>query len=277
MTNRSLIKIAAKFTAESPGNYISPENAISQEYSGLKIFDSPIFAFGSPDDEIYAKYKSPDVVGDHFLAPFEWLPSAKTVISFFLPYTKQVKFANAHDNTWPANEWLHGRYEGQIFLKSLATYVNQLLREAGYTSLIPADDPRYSTGSAATYFTSNWSERHIAYACGLGTFGLSGGIITPKGMCGRFGSILTELDLQKDNRPYSGIYDYCTMCGVCISQCPANAITLEKGKTHIPCSDFLDKVREKSSPRYGCGKCQVNVPCESGVPVTQKKGGKSQC
>ena len=36
---------------------------------------------------------------------------------------------------------------------------------------------------------STWSERHVAYVSGLGTFGLSGGLITAKGQAVRLGSV----------------------------------------------------------------------------------------
>jgi epoxyqueuosine reductase QueG len=106
--------------------------------------------------------------------------------------------------------------------------------------------------------------------CGLGTFGLSKGLITRKGIAGRFGSIITELYLSPDKRGYENIYEYCSMCGRCVKNCPVNAITIENGKNHIICSDFLDKTREKYSPRYGCGKCQINVPCEFIIPKGHK-------
>ncbi|MCL2216909.1 MAG: 4Fe-4S binding protein [Defluviitaleaceae bacterium] len=240
-----------------------------EDYSGIKIYDTPVFAFGHAADALYEEYKSPDVIGGHFLTPLEWLPDSKTVISFFLPYTERIKSANGRDYLWPADEWLHGRFEGHKLLLDISSYIQQLLSEAGYESLVPALDARYNLSGADTKFTSNWSERHIAFACGLGTFGLSKGLITEKGMCGRFGSILTKLDLPKDTRPYKDIYEYCTMCGACIPHCPVQAIS-PAGKEHLPCSDFLDKVREKSNPRYGCGKCQVNVPCESGIPKLKK-------
>ena len=115
-------------------------------------------------------------------------------------------------------------------------------------------------------FTSNWSERHVAFVCGLGTFGLSKGIITSKGVAGRFGSIITELYLSPQKREYENIYEYCSMCGACIKKCPVNAISIENGKDHIICSKFLDKTAEKYKPRYGCGKCQIGVPCESRIP-----------
>ena len=40
---------------------------------------------------------------------------------------------------------------------------------------------------------STWSERHVAYAAGLGTFGLSRGLITARGIAMRCGSVVTDL------------------------------------------------------------------------------------
>ncbi|MDR2480411.1 MAG: 4Fe-4S binding protein [Treponema sp.] len=62
------------------------------------------------------------------------------------------------------------------------------------------------------------------------------------------------------------MYECCIRCGSCVSNCPVRAISLERGKDHPPCSAFLERTREQCKPRYGCGKCQVQVPCESGVP-----------
>ena len=58
----------------------------------------------------------------------------------------------------------------------------------------------------------------------------------------------------------------CSGCGACIRRCPVNAIT-PRGKEHPPCSDFLDETKIRFAPRYGCGKCQVQVPCMSGIPA----------
>lgn len=271
MKKQDLIKAAESYIAHSPDNYISEEIAISKNAVGLKIYDAPIFAFGPADDECFRLLKNPAAVGEHYMLPKEWLPSAKTVISFFLPFSEEVRKGNRKNMTWPSDEWLHGRIEGQMLLSRLCVHLKNLLNESGYLSIIPALDERFWTNTDSPeyekQFTSNWSERHTAFVCGLGTFGLSRGLITKKGLAGRFGSIITELYLAPDGRDYKEIYEYCSMCGKCAKNCPVGAISKETGKKHKPCSDFLEETKIKCKPRYGCGKCQVYVPCESRIPV----------
>lgn len=45
---------------------------------------------------------------------------------------------------------------------------------------------------------SNWSHRHFAYAVRLGTFGINNMLITRKGCCGRYFTIVTNLDVEAD-------------------------------------------------------------------------------
>ncbi len=276
MNKQDLIIKAEHFIEDSADNYISKQKALSLSVEGMKIFDKPIFSFGSADDELFTSFKQSSVIGAHFLSPKEWLPEAKTVISFFLPFTETVKKGNKKDVKWPAEEWLHGRYEGQMLLEKLCEYLISVLSDAGYKCIVPSLDERFWTNDGDEkydiHFSSNWSERHAAFACGLGTFGLSAGLITRKGIAGRFGSIITDLFLPPDTREYNGVYEYCNMCGVCVKRCPVNAISVENGKDHFPCYLFIEETRKKFIPRYGCGKCQVGVPCESRVPKSLVTG-----
>ena len=270
MDKQAIVKIAGDFIENAKGNYIAKETAISDNVVGMKIFEAPIFAFGSADDEYFTRLKEPSIIGNHFLLPTDWLSQAKTVISFFLPFSEEVKKGNRRDMSWPSAEWLHGRIEGQLLLNELSKFLKSELINAGYKSIAPALDERFRANSGSTdpeaKFTSNWSERHVAFICGQGTFGLSKGLITKKGMAGRLGSVITELYLSPDKREYKNIYEYCSMCGKCIKNCPVNAISVENGKNHALCSGFLDETAQKYKPRYGCGKCQIDVPCESGIP-----------
>ena len=219
MNKQGLIKMASYFVENSKENYIAKEFAISENVVGMKIFEEPIFGFASPDDEYFTLFKESSAIGNHFLSPKEWLPQSKTVISFFLPFTQVVKQGNRKDLSWPSEEWLHGRIEGQALLNKLCLHLNSELINAGYNSLVPSLDERFwsktefNTNSPHpdVSFTSTWSERHVAFVCGLGTFGLSKGLITLKGTAGRFGSIVTELYLPPDKREYEKINEYCSM------------------------------------------------------------------
>ena len=272
MDKQDLISKATEFLNNSTDNNVSASLAIDDSLVGMRIFDPPIFAFGDASDAFFTKLKDPAVIGDHFLLPQDWLAQAATVISFFLPFSAEVKQGNAQDKSWPSPQWLHGRIEGQVMVSALARFLQSELSNAGYPSVAPSLDTRFQSGGSSkdgksTNFTSNWSERHVAFICGLGTFGLSKGLITKKGVAGRFGSIVTTLHLDPDVRDYQDIYGYCSNCGACIQQCPVAAISFEQGKNHQICSDFLTITASKFKPRYGCGKCQVNVPCEKGKPV----------
>ena len=261
MSPEELVSRSCEYTSTSVGNFIGGRVAISEELAGVRIFEPPIFGFGSPDDLLFEKFTL--VVSEKFIKPRQWLGSAKTVVSFFLPYSQAVRKSNAKDFSWPSVLWLHARYEGQMFVLELARYLCGLF---GAKSVIPAVDEKFKTGDSNSRFTSNWSERHVAYACGLGTFGMSKGLITEKGICGRFGSIITEQDFPKTSRNYVGVYDYCNSCKNCVTNCPVGAIS-DEGKNDLLCSSFLDKTFEKHSPRYACGKCQVGVSCESSIPL----------
>ena len=208
-------------------------------------------------------------MGEWFRTPEQWLPGAKRVVSFFLPYSEEVCRSNFSGND-PSAMWLHGRIEGNAFLLQVNRWLCEQLRSEGHEAMIPALDPAFRAVEKAKApggpsFTSSWSERHVGYVCGLGTFGLSRGLITEKGMAGRIGSIVTTAELPVTTRPYTNLYEYCTNCGACIRRCPVGAITPE-GKAHEPCSEYLADTKTRFAPRYGCGKCQVKVPCTDRIP-----------
>ena len=132
---------------------------------------------------------------------------------------------------------------------------------------------------------SNWSERHIAYVAGQGTFSLSDGFITEKGIAHRCGSVVTDLALPASKRtattPYSNCLYYVNRsCTACIPRCPADAIT-DKGHDKNMCREYAGKIgysRESFKNGYdneksvaGCGLCQTKVPCESMNPTKKLK------
>ncbi len=260
------------------GNTVTEKMSDKADLIGTHLFDEPLIGFASAQDPLFDEYKRYGVIGPWFMKPEEWLPGAGTVMSMFLPFSDEVKKSNRESDTVPSDLWLIGRVEGQAFIQSFITAVRDRLQQDGASALVPLVDERFRAvkggkgitgydGIDEKTYGSNWSERHAAYAAGLGTFGLSKGLITRRGVAGRYCSVIFDTEVEPDERPYEGIYDYCSMCGACARRCPADAITLEHGKDHTICAPWLTHSGELYAPRFGCGKCQTKVPCESQIPV----------
>lgn len=274
-------------------NFVGEDYALSPDLIGLQLFDAPLFGVADAHDPIFEEFLKPEVIGPDLLLPDQWLSGAQRVVAFFLPFTERVRKENRQDMSYPATEWLHGRIEGQIAINAYLKKLCDLCQDEGYRAAAPTIDDRFRSSKpkeGGHNYTSNWSERHAAYAAGLGTFSMSRGLITKKGVAGRFGSLITDMPLVVTPRPYTDRYEYCNRCGVCAVNCPVDAIDPSKPrditKTHLPCSTFIDTFKDRSDlkedlrppdqrddyrpaihrMRYGCGKCQVQTPCETCAP-----------
>lgn len=242
------------------------------DHDSMKIYDPPIIGTAAADDPMFGLLRGAEAVGPQFVSPKEWLPSARSVVSFFLPFSEQVRASNRVQGM-VSQEWASARIAGESFINELKLYIANFMQELGYYTVIPSLDPRfcvkiYTEGQCKA---SNWSERHVAHIAGIGTFGLHKALITAKGSAGRLGSVVTSLALPPTPRTYSGVFDYCPhitrgTCGACISRCPVCAIS-RAGKDKIACSRYIDDViKPKFAPRYGCAKCNTAVPCEFAIP-----------
>ena len=269
-TNTDFTEDCLKLFRRSEGN-----TAVIPGVGSTELFEEPIIGFASAGDEIFEIFRRKEVIGANYLGPEEWLSGAISVVSFFMPFSEAVRSSNRNDRTDPSMEWLYARIEGQEFIGSYMAAVKAFLGKKGIDACVPSLDERFGVKIEMTakglrpdfHADSRWSERHAAYACGLGTFGLSRGLITEKGMAGRFASIITASEFIPSVRKYTGVDDYCIKCGACAGNCPANAISLKYGKNNIKCNRHVEAMKAKYSPRYGCGKCQVGVPCEFRSPL----------
>ena len=282
-TPEGLTRAARTFMEESGLNRIPAELAVSPDCAGVQIYEEPLVGIAAADDPLFTgEFKEPQVIGEHFRTPEEWVPGAASVISLFFPFTEAVRVSNRTRNDMPYDPtitnqrcsalWLHARIEGQKLVAMLCLHLCELLQEAGFWAVAPSLSPEFRMASP---FNSNWSERHVAFAAGLGTFGLSKGIITAKGMAGRLGSVVTDAPMAPTPRPYTSPFEYCAMCGACARRCPAGAIDASRGcalgKDQLVCGpyvkgSYLAPHGPEGIVRYGCGKCQVGVPCEHGIP-----------
>ena len=279
MKKDEIRSLAYELLETVPGNILTEDMDIDPRFSGIRLFDAPLVGFGSASVSLFAEYKKPGIIGPWHMSPEEWLPGAKSVISIFLPFTEEVRSSNRDETEHASTPWLYARIEGQAFIIKYIAALAARLEEQGFRCCIPQTDPRWQAVHAGggiegydafmtpSTYGSRWSERHAAFVCGLGTFGLSKGLITERGIAGRFCSLVTVLPLEPDIRPYLGVYDNCIHCNACVQRCPVGAIDPVTGKDHPTCHRFLGISKELFAPRYGCGLCQTGVPCEAENPL----------
>lgn len=206
-----LLDLVGKNYYDWPENVLEPSAALLPELAGMRFFDFPLYGISNAFDPLYRSLKKPGVVGPWFRLPQEWLPGCRRVISFFFPFSEQVRMHQREEQEMTVPEWLHGRIEGQEAMLLFTRRIADGIRQAGDQACIPFLDPRFAVMNAGagiagyetndpSVFSSNWSERHVAFVSGLGTFGLSKGIITERGMAGRFCSIVTDMELPVTER-----------------------------------------------------------------------------
>ena len=277
MEKEEVTKAVAERYGSLPGNILTEEMDIDVSYAGTAMYDAPLTGFGAADDPLFRAYKDPAVIGPWHMSPEEWLPEGKAVVSLFFPASAAVRGSNRDSEGHASVLWTYARVDGQAYIHSFMDRLAAWFRGRGISACVPSSDPRWQQMFAGegidgfpdapkSAFGSRWSERHAAYVCGLGTFCLSKGMITEKGVAGRFASVIVGEAFPADVRPYTGTYDYCTRCGRCAARCPAQAIDPVRGKDHAKCGAFVNASAVMFRPRYGCGLCQTGVPCESHIP-----------
>jgi len=269
----------------------SPENTLRNR-AGERAFKSPLLGYSRGDDPLYEAYKT-------HVGPFHWTPAeifertfrdgkAKpedlTVIAWILPQTALTKEDNRRERFYPSERWARARIFGEEVNVKLRKHLVAVLGERGVRAVAPALSPDWERKTSDRYvFASTWSERHAAYASGLGTFGLCDGLITPVGKAVRVGSVVAQIRLPLTKRVYKDHHGYCLFytqgtCGKCIPRCPVGAIS-EQGHDKKKCRAHIRPVTEEyvkarfGFEGYGCGLCQTAVPCESKIPTSEDVDG----
>ncbi len=283
----------AQFLEERIKDYVhhGPLNRL-RALGGTPIFDEPLVGFADGDDPIFVQYKT--IMGDFHLTPREALARhvagelgegspewpAVSAVAWVLPIARETRLSNRRESEGPSLRWNHTRWQGQDFNFDLARYVVSLLEDLGYRAVAPESAPSFRILRLPDGFASSWSQRHIAYAAGLGTFSLSDGFITRKGIAMRCGSVVTDVELPASPRPYPNYLANCLFyvdrsCHRCIERCPGGAIT-EEGHDKVKCRAIMFEqqkawVEGAHGEGYigdyaGCGLCQTKVPCEDRIP-----------
>jgi epoxyqueuosine reductase QueG len=248
------------------------------------LFADPLYGVAAGNDPLFMTFK--EVVG-----PFHWTPleafarafpripcaaDELSVLVYVLPQTARTRRDQRACREMPSRRWYYVYIHGEALNRQIRARLAKILIGAGIPAVAPVLLPDWSRrDSGDRGLASNWSERHAAYAAGLGSFGLSDGLITAVGQAHRLGSVVCKAALAPTPRRLGHYQGEClgfrphAPCSGCIRRCPAGAIT-RAGHDKRVCAAYLDGMAGRGRDLYGleaatCGLCQVGVPCENGL------------
>lgn len=268
-----------------------------EDFKAEPIFDRPIMGVTEAANDIFETFRR--VVSPRHILPADFLrkkaPALEgrislKVASWAIPFSRDIRISNRRPE-WPSELYSVARNNGAALIHQTLARTVQKLNDRGYAALAPAQTEEYDAFRSSEFtFSSSWSERHVAYASGLGQFGLNGCLITPLGTNVRFASLVTSLPLEATIEQRPGhrapcLEDGGESCGLCLTRCPVMAISRD-GLDKSRCYDrrcairgrFLASYSRKFSLRpspivkngrredgfsLGCALCMAAVPCES--------------
>lgn len=219
----------------------------------------PLVGFADCSNELFYKYKH--MIDENYLLPQDILPEAKTAVAYFIPFTEELVKTN-YGGSIPSRDWAVAYVETNKLLNDLGEYLIEELGKIGVkANMARFSSPGFNTDKVISY----WSHRHVAYAAGLGSFGINNMLITDKGCCGRFGSIVINYYIKPNDilRDEACLYKINGTCKKCVEACPSKALTTEGFDRH-KCYELLleyDKMFNDMELSEVCGKCLAMVPC----------------
>lgn len=283
-------------------------NRLPGKYGGGPIFAPPLTGVSRGDDPIFETYKR--VVSPRHLMPFEmWEanglragndhPSRLRILSIVFPYVRRIRDLGGEAENIPAEIYCVGRNYANACIRHIQKTTEQYFESMGYRALAAILSPAFQIHlqQAPPQFCSVWSERHVAFAAGLGTFSLHEGLITEAGCNVRLASVMTDAPLDVSIRagddPYANCLYYARgECRECERRCPAGAIT-KAGHDKVKCRKYGEFISRKMNPKLagmlkphqrniagigaitsypvGCAFCQFRVPCMDRNPVGASK------
>ena len=225
--------------------------------SGMPYYRNPLFGYADAVDPIFSRLK--EAVGPGHLLPRDLLPEARTVFAFFLPFQKRILENNRSGET-ASREWAEVYIATNRLIAEITAELKNTMAKEGVR--LESQPPTYVFDRKL--LIANWSHRHIAYACGLGTFGRNNLLITRKGCGGRFGSAVLDILLEPSPRPdeIHHCFHQSRRCSYCLQICPVRAITPAEFHRQACYAQCLknDRYFNDLETSDVCGKCAAG-PC----------------
>lgn len=201
-----------------------------------------------------------DIISTSHQMPTDVLSEASIVIAYYLPFTRELAKTNVSSGRLASFEWTTAYEQTNEMFNFLNIYLIEFLRNMGYKAMVSKETLNFDKEK----LISNWSHRHFAYAAGLGTFGMNNMLISKNGCCGRYFTIVTNLDVIPD-APMTNelcLYKSRGTCGICFKNCPMEALSAlgyKRERCHL-----LIQENEQMGGSDVCGKCITASPCAFG-------------
>ena len=219
------------------------------------IWQAPLVRFADARHPLFAQLKKV-ALSEHYL-PEDYLPEARIVISYFLPFVRDMARTNAE---WGASspQWAEAYRTACDMAIDLNEHLAALLRSEDVQVCVPHNALMIGGESPWSY----WSQRHVAYIAGHGTFGLNNMLISDQGTVGRYYSLVTNLDVAADPivEEQRCLFKKNGSCALCVQRCETGALKAQ-GFDRFKC---LEQCRYNAALYAGakiCGKCVVELPC----------------
>lgn len=230
----------------------------------------PLAGFADVDDPLIRNLHNS--VGPDHLMPRDVMPEAKIVIAYYVPFSASLARGNRCEGA-ASREWAVAYEETNALFSDLNSAIIELLRASGFRGTVTPEAVKFDRRT----LISNWSQRHFARAAGLGTFGINNMLITRHGCCGRYSTVITDLDVAADSPLQNELclYKASGKCGACMKVCPAGALgpdSYDRQKCYAVCrknaqlytglgSSYADDAENGTVGSEVCGKCVVAGPC----------------
>jgi epoxyqueuosine reductase QueG len=259
VTVEDLRQFAEKYVAEEPGRSSVPG-----------WWRRPLLAAAPVDARFEAL---PRIAADDHLHPAELLPSARSVVVFFIPFRKELVAENRQGDR-PCRNWGLAYVQTNDLINRLGQALGELLAGRGYRCGLTPATHNFNEDK----LMARWSHKHLGHLVGLGRFGTHHMLITPAGCAGRLGSFVTEAELGE--HAVIQTREACLLkagkaCGLCIAACPVKALKTNGFDRRVCWARLKDNragleyFADLPESTHVCGKCAAVMPCSFGNPVAR--------